>query len=116
MAATPTFTVVTASAAGTKLMDITYANGGTAARKATIQVGGQDSYVVALPPTGSATTYLTVSVPAHLAKGANSAKFAAISGSIAPDIDTLRAQGVPGTDGAAPRRLRLGPLCHLTPV
>ncbi|MGI5193135.1 hypothetical protein ACQEVY_05755 [Streptomyces sp. CA-288835] len=84
MAATPTFTGVTASAAGTKLMDITYAKGGTAARKATIQVGGQDSYVVALPPTGSATTYRTVSVPAHLAKGANSAKFTAISGSIAP--------------------------------
>ncbi|WP_256363024.1 hypothetical protein [Streptomyces sp. TRM70350] len=40
-ATTPTFSNVTASAAGTKLVDITYANGGTTARRATIQVSGQ---------------------------------------------------------------------------
>ncbi|WP_327723675.1 ricin-type beta-trefoil lectin domain protein [Streptomyces europaeiscabiei] len=100
-ATTPTFGGVTATTAGTKLVDITYANGGTTARKATIQVNGQYSYRVAFPPTGSATTYRTVSVLAHLAKGNNTVKFAAVSGSTAPDIDALRVQGIPGTDGAA---------------
>ncbi|MEU1519785.1 ricin-type beta-trefoil lectin domain protein [Streptomyces sp. NPDC005811] len=100
-ATTPAFGSVTASAAGTKLVDITYANGGTTARKATIQVNNQFKYVVAFPPTGSATTYRTVSVLAHLAKGVNSVKFAAVSDGTAPDIDALRVQGVPGTDGAA---------------
>ncbi|MDQ0585602.1 RICIN domain-containing protein [Streptomyces rishiriensis] len=100
-AATPTFGNVTASTAGTKLVDITYANGGTTTRKATIQVNGQYTYVVAFPPTGSATTYRTVSALAHLAKGANTVRFAAVSGGTAPDIDAVRIQGIPGTDGAA---------------
>ena len=100
-ATTPTFNNVTAGAAGTKLVDITYANGGSTARKATIQVGGQYKYVVSFPPTGSATTYRTVSVLAHLAKGANTVRFAAVSGSTAPDIDALRVQGIPGTNGVA---------------
>ncbi|MDX3710225.1 ricin-type beta-trefoil lectin domain protein [Streptomyces europaeiscabiei] len=100
-ATTPTFNNVTASSAGTKLVDITYANGSSTNRKATVQVGGQYKYVVAFPPTGSATTYRTVSVLAHLAKGANSVTFASVSGSTAPDIDALRVQGIPGTNGAA---------------
>jgi hypothetical protein len=100
-ATTPTFTGVTAASAGTKLVDITYANGGSTARKATIQVNGQYAYRVSFPPTGSATTYRAVSVLAHLAKGANTVKFAAVSGGAAPDIDALRVQGLPGTDGVA---------------
>ncbi|MFI6038067.1 RICIN domain-containing protein [Streptomyces sp. NPDC051315] len=100
-ATTPTFSNITASTAGTKLVDITYANGGSTTRKATIQVNGQYKYVVAFPPTGSATTYRTVSVLAHLAKGANTVKFATVSGSTAPDVDALRVQGIPGTDGVA---------------
>jgi hypothetical protein len=40
-ATTPTFTGVTAGAADTKPVDITYANGGSSARKATIQVNSQ---------------------------------------------------------------------------
>ncbi|WP_327692462.1 ricin-type beta-trefoil lectin domain protein [Streptomyces sp. NBC_00459] len=100
-ATTPTFTGVTASSAGTKLVDITYANGATTSRKATVQVNGQYPYVVSLPPTGSATTYRTVSVLAHLAKGTNTVRFAAVSGGAAPDIDALRVQGIPGTDGTA---------------
>ncbi|MEV1082390.1 ricin-type beta-trefoil lectin domain protein [Streptomyces sp. NPDC050211] len=100
-APTPTFSNVTTSTAGTKLVDITYANGGSTTRKATIQVIGQYKYVVAFPPTGSATTYRTVSVLAHLAKGANTVKFATVSGSTAPDVDALRVQGIPGTDGVA---------------
>ena len=100
-ATTPTFSNVTASAAGTKLVDITYANGGSTAGKATIQVGGQYTYRVAFPPTGSATTYRTVSVLAHLGKGSNTVRFAPVSGSTAPDIDALRVQGIPGTDGVA---------------
>jgi hypothetical protein len=102
-ATTPTFSGVAASAAGTKPVDITCADGGSTARKATVQVNGQFPYVVAFPPTGSATTYRTVSVLAHLAKGANTVKFAAFSGGAAPDIDALRVQGVPGTDGASTR-------------
>ncbi|MET7714880.1 ricin-type beta-trefoil lectin domain protein [Streptomyces sp. NPDC005407] len=100
-ATAPTFSNITASTAGTKLVDITYANGGSTARKATIQVNGQYKYVVAFPPTGSATTYRTVSLLAHLAKGANTVRFAAVSGSTTPDIDALRVQGIPGTDGVA---------------
>jgi hypothetical protein len=100
-ATTPTFSNVTTSTAGTKLVDITYANGGSTTRKATIQVNGQYKYVVAFPPTGSGTTYRTVSVLAHLAKGANTVKFATVSGSTAPDVDALRVQGIPGTDGVA---------------
>ncbi|KRD02795.1 ricin-type beta-trefoil lectin domain protein [Streptomyces sp. Root264] len=100
-ATTPVFTGVTAATAGTKLVDITYANGGGTARKASVQVNGQFTSVVAFPPTGSATAYRTVSVLAHLAKGANTVKFAAVSGGAAPDIDALRVQGIPGTDGVA---------------
>ncbi|MDX3799259.1 ricin-type beta-trefoil lectin domain protein [Streptomyces sp. AK04-3B] len=100
-ATAPTFAGVTAATAGTKLVDITYANGGGTARKATVQVNGQFSYAVAFPPTGSATAYRTVSVLAHLAKGANTVKFAAVPGGAAPDIDALRVQGIPGTDGVA---------------
>ncbi|OKK16159.1 alpha-galactosidase [Streptomyces sp. CB00455] len=100
-ATTPTFAGVTAATAGTKLVDITYANGGSTARRATFQVNGQFTYVVAFPPTGSATTYRTVSVLAHLAKGTNTAGFATVSGSAAPDIDAVRVQDIPGTDGAA---------------
>ncbi|MDX3517874.1 ricin-type beta-trefoil lectin domain protein [Streptomyces scabiei] len=100
-ATTPAFTGVTASAAGTKLVDITYANGGSTARRATLQVGGQYSYAVAFPPTGSATTRRTVSVLAHLAKGVNTVRFTAVSGSTPPDIDALRVQDIPGTDGTA---------------
>ncbi|MFJ8536533.1 ricin-type beta-trefoil lectin domain protein [Streptomyces sp. NPDC093591] len=100
-ATTPTFSSVTASSAGTKLVDITYANGGSTARKATIKVNGQYASVVSFPPTGSATTYRTVSVLAHLAKGANTVRFAAVSGGTAPDIDAVRVQGIPGTNGIA---------------
>ncbi|MER7481368.1 ricin-type beta-trefoil lectin domain protein [Streptomyces sp. NPDC126510] len=85
----------------TELVDVTYANGAATARKATVQVNGQYPYVVSFPPTGSATTYRTVSVLAHLAKGGNTVKFAAVSGGTAPDIDALRVQGIPGTDGTA---------------
>ncbi|MFE3407816.1 ricin-type beta-trefoil lectin domain protein [Streptomyces mirabilis] len=98
-ATTPTFTGVTASAAGTKLIDITYANGGTADRKATLQVGGQYAQTLAFPPTGSATTYRTVSVLASLAKGSNTLTFGA-SGT-APDIDAVAVRAVPGTNGTA---------------
>lgn len=100
-ATTPAFTGVTTGAAGTKLVDITYANGGSSARKATIQVNGQYKYQASFPPTGSATTYRTVSVLAHMAKGTNTVTFAAVSGSTAPDIDAIRVQGVPGTNGVA---------------
>ncbi|NEC88497.1 RICIN domain-containing protein [Streptomyces sp. SID12501] len=98
-ATTPTFSAVTTGAAGTKLVDITYANGGSTARKATIQVNGQYSQLVAFPPTGSATTYRTVSVLAHLGKGTNTVRFAAVSGSTTPDIDAIRVQAIPGTNG-----------------
>jgi hypothetical protein len=100
-ATTPTFGAVTTGAAGTKLVDITYANGGSTGRRATIQVNGQYTSVVSFPPTGSAATYRTVSVLAHLAKGTNTVRFAALSGATAPDIDAIRVQGIPGTNGVA---------------
>ncbi|MFI7296457.1 hypothetical protein [Streptomyces sp. NPDC050121] len=100
-ATTPAFSAVTTGTAGTKLVDITYANGGSTARKATVQVNGQYTSAVSFPPTGSATTYRTVSVLAHLAKGNNTLRFAAVSGGTAPDIGAIRVQGVPGTNGVA---------------
>jgi hypothetical protein len=100
-ATTPTFTGVTAGAAGTKLVDVTYANGGSSARRATVQVNGQYAYEMSFPPTGSAATYRTVSVLAHLAKGANTVRFAGVAGSAAPDVDALRVQSIPGTNGVA---------------
>ncbi|MBD0841603.1 RICIN domain-containing protein [Streptomyces sp. TRM68416] len=100
-ATTPAFTGVTTAAAGTKLVDITYANGAGTARKATVQVNGQYKYVVSFPPTGSATTYRTVSVLAHLGKGSNTVRFAPVSGSAVPDVDAIRVQGIEGTDGVA---------------
>ncbi|GAA2328437.1 ricin-type beta-trefoil lectin domain protein [Streptomyces violaceusniger] len=83
---------VTAKTAGLKLADITYANGGTAPRTATLRVGGQYATTLALPPTGSATARRTVSVLLSLAKGANTVT---VSGG--PDAITV--QDLPGTDG-----------------
>ncbi|WP_460072686.1 ricin-type beta-trefoil lectin domain protein [Streptomyces sp. YKOK-I1] len=100
-AALPAFTGVTTASAGTELVDITYANGGDTARQATIQAGGQYASLVSFPPTGSATSYRTVSVLAHLAKGSNTVRFASVSGRTPPDIDAIRVQDIPGTDGTA---------------
>ena len=99
-ATTPTFTGVSAAAAGTKLVDISYANGGSSARQATLQVNGQYTQTLAFPPTGSSSTYRTVSVLAHLAKGANTLTFAASTGT-APDIDAVAVRAIPGTNGTA---------------
>ncbi|MFF1701656.1 ricin-type beta-trefoil lectin domain protein [Streptomyces sp. NPDC058252] len=98
-ATTPTFTGVSAAAAGTKLIDVTYANSGSAARKATLQVNGQYPQTLAFPPTGSASTYRTVSVLAHLAKGSNKLTFG--TSGTAPDIDAVAVRAVPGTNGTA---------------
>ncbi|MFD5517619.1 lectin [Streptomyces sp. NPDC127066] len=99
-ATTPTFTGVGTSAAGTRLVDISYANGGSTARRATLQVNGQYTQTLAFPPTGSSSTYRTVSVLASSAKGSNTLKFAAASGT-APDIDAVTVRALPGTDGTA---------------
>ncbi|WP_405731314.1 RICIN domain-containing protein [Streptomyces sp. NBC_01537] len=89
-----TSVAVTAAAAGTKLADITYANGGSTATKTTLKVNGQYSTVVSLPPTGSASTYGTVSVLLSLAKGSNTVTF-----STAPS--NLYVQNLTGTNGTA---------------
>jgi hypothetical protein len=99
-ATTPAFTGVSVAAAGTKLVDISYANGGSTARRATLQVNGQYAQTVAFPPTGSSSTYRSVSVLASLAKGSNTLTFAAASGA-APDVDAVTVRSVPGTDGTA---------------
>jgi hypothetical protein len=99
-ATTPTFTGVSTSTAGTRLVDISYANGGSTARRATLQVNGQYTQTLAFPPTGSSSTYRTVSVLASTAKGSNTLKFAAASGT-APDIDAVTVRALPGTDGTA---------------
>lgn len=98
-ATTPTFTGVTAANAGTKLIDVTYANSGTTARKATFKVNDQYTQTLSLPPTGSATTYRTVSVLAHLAKGSNTLAFG--TSGTAPDIDAVAVRAIPGTNGTA---------------
>lgn len=88
---TGSFTV-TAKTAGLKLADITYANGGTAPRTATLRVGGQYATTLALPPTGSATARRTVSVLLSLAKGANTV-------TVSGGPDAISVQDLPGTDG-----------------
>ncbi|WP_413105903.1 alpha-galactosidase [Streptomyces sp. Inha503] len=90
--ATGSFTV-TAKTAGLKLADITYANGGTAPRTATLRVGGQSATTLALPPTGSATARRTVSVLVSLAKGANTV-------TVSGGPDAISVQDLPGTGGA----------------
>ncbi|WP_406369418.1 lectin [Streptomyces sp. NBC_00647] len=99
-ATTPTFTGVSTAAAGTKLVDISYANGGSTARRATFRVNDQYTQTLAFPPTGSSSTYRTVSVLASLAKGSNTLTFAATSGT-APDVDAVAVRALPGTDGTA---------------
>jgi hypothetical protein len=89
-----TSVAVTAAAAGVKLADITYANGGSTAAKTTLQVNGQYSTIVSLPPTGSSSTYGTVSVLLALAKGSNTVTF-----STAPS--NLYVQNLTGTNGTA---------------
>lgn len=89
-----TSVTATAGAAGVKLADITYANGTAAARTTTLQVNGQYATTVTLPPTGSATTYGTVSVLLSLAKGSNTLTF-----SSAPS--SLYVQDLAGTNGTA---------------
>ncbi|WP_327426409.1 RICIN domain-containing protein [Streptomyces sp. NBC_01236] len=98
-ATTPTFTGVTTAAAGTKLVDITYANSGSTARKATLQVNGQYTQTLAFPPTGSSTTYRTVSVLASMGKGSNTLTFG--TSGTAPDIDAVAVRAIPGTNGTA---------------
>ncbi|MEV7345314.1 RICIN domain-containing protein [Streptomyces sp. NPDC093544] len=98
-ATTPMFTGVTAAGAGTKLIDVSYANSGSTARKATFRVNDQYTQTLTLPPTGSSTTYRTVSVLAHLAKGSNTLAFG--TSGTAPDIDAVAVRAIPGTNGTA---------------
>ncbi|WP_107122723.1 ricin-type beta-trefoil lectin domain protein [Streptomyces dysideae] len=93
------FNSVAAGATGTKVVDIAYTNGGSAARTARLQVNGQQATTVSFPPTGSWTTPGTVSVVVSLAKGsANSLTFSN-SSAWAPDLDAIEVRPLPGANG-----------------
>ncbi|MFG2730627.1 ricin-type beta-trefoil lectin domain protein [Streptomyces canus] len=96
---TLTFNNVNASASGVKLATIGYVNGDSTARKATLQVNGQQPTVVSFPPTGSWTTPGTVSVLVGMAKGStNTLKFSNSTG-WAPNLDAVLLQDIAGTNG-----------------
>jgi hypothetical protein len=92
------FNGVNASASGVKLATIAYVNGDSTARRATLQVNGQQPTVVSFPPTGSWTTPGTVSVLVGLAKGSNTMTFSNSTG-WAPNLDAVLLQDIAGTNG-----------------
>ncbi len=93
------FNAVSAADTGTKVVDIAYTNGDSAARTAVLQVNGQTATKVSFPPTGSWTTPGTVSVEASLAKGsANTLTFSNAS-AWTPDLDAIEVRPLPGTNG-----------------
>lgn len=89
-----TSVTATAGASGVKLADITYANGNSTDRTTTLQVNGQYATTVTLPPTGSSSTYGTVSVLVSLAKGSNTLTFSSAPSSV-------YVQDLAGTNGTA---------------
>ncbi|MEU6147501.1 ricin-type beta-trefoil lectin domain protein [Streptomyces sp. NPDC047081] len=93
------FNNVVAGATGTKVVDIAYTNGGTAARTARLQVNGQQATTVSFPPTGSWTTPGTVSVEVSLAKGSTNALTFSNSSAWAPDFDAIQVRPLPGANG-----------------
>ncbi|MEV0820013.1 carbohydrate-binding protein [Nonomuraea rubra] len=62
---------VNASAAGTATLGIRFANGGSAARTATLVVNGSAGATVSFEPTGAWTTWVTKTVTVPLNTGSN---------------------------------------------
>ncbi|HEX3159387.1 MAG TPA: carbohydrate-binding protein [Gemmatimonadaceae bacterium] len=80
---------VTAAAAGSHTLTFRYGLGGTAGRPLEIAVNGaQVAAHLAFPPTGSWSTWRTVSVTASLRAGTNTVR-ARATGSSGPNVDNL---------------------------
>ncbi|WP_369220970.1 ricin-type beta-trefoil lectin domain protein [Streptomyces sp. R39] len=95
-AATGRYTGVSAASTGLDVVDVAYANTGSAAVTGTLQVNGQTPTTVSFPPTGSSPG--TVSVQVDLTKGAgNSLTF---SGGSLPTLGAITVSAVPGTNGS----------------
>jgi hypothetical protein len=84
---------VSAASAGKYTLKFRYANGSTASRPLAIKVNGTTvSASLAFPPTGSWTTWSTVSLDASLIAGANTVQATAI-GSSGANVDNLQVTG-----------------------
>lgn len=93
------FNAVSAADTGTKVVDIAYVNGDSAARTAVLQVNGQTATKVSFPPTGSWTTPGTVSVEVSLTKGSANTLTFSNSSAWTPDLDAIEVRPLPGTNG-----------------
>ncbi|WP_327311998.1 RICIN domain-containing protein [Streptomyces sp. NBC_01235] len=93
------FNNVVAGATGTKVVDIAYTNGSSAARTARLQVNGQQPTTVSFPPTGSWTTPGTVSIEVSLAKGSSNTLTFSNSTAWTPDFDAIEVRPLPGMNG-----------------
>jgi hypothetical protein len=91
---TSSFSGVAAVSTGLQTVDVSYTNNTSTARKATLQVNGQNATTVSFPPTGPAPG--TISVAVSLSKG--SANTVAFSG--APTLDSITVRPLPGANGA----------------
>ncbi|WP_456093985.1 carbohydrate-binding protein [Paenibacillus alkalitolerans] len=86
---------VNASAAGTYTLRFRYANGGSGDRPLNITVNGREvSSSLSFPPTGSWSTWSTVSIAASLNAGTNTVRAAAI-GSGGGNVDSLTVRKSP---------------------
>lgn len=82
------FNNVSTGTAGNCTLTISYINGETAARTASMSINGGASVVVSFPPTGSWSTVGTTSVTISLNSGNNTIKFSN-SSAWAPDFDKI---------------------------
>jgi hypothetical protein len=92
--------------AGKYTLRFRYGNGGTTSRPLAIKVNGTTvNASLAFPPSGSWTTWATVSLDANLAAGANSIQATAI-GSSGANVDNLQVTG-PVVSGGTTRQANL---------
>ena len=83
-----TFTHVTRAAAGSTKLTFRYANGGIVNRPVSVSVNGAVAGSVTFAPTGSLTTYLTVTLNVNLLGGSNDIKLVA-TGTDGPNLDSM---------------------------
>lgn len=83
-----TFTNVTRAVAGSTKLTFRYANGGTVNRPVNVSVNGTVVGSVTFPPTGSLTTYHTVTLNVNLLGGSNTIKLVS-TGADGPNLDSM---------------------------
>lgn len=106
---------VYASDSATTTISVVFANGGDGSRDMNLSVNGGDATLVAMPSTGSWTTWSEVKVPVKLVKGENTIKLTSTSADGGANVDGFYF-GVPGVSLTAggtdvpPMKLIAGPV------